>query len=67
MVAQNEEDQKEDPPGAWVVLNEVPSGGEVLAGKVPAHSWKCQLHVFLGDFAPGHKKNYIRKIQNVII
>lgn len=46
-------------PGAWMVFYEVPGGREVLTGEVSTHSRKCQLHVFLWDFAPG--KRHINK------
>lgn len=42
---------KGDPPGAWMVFNEVPGSREVFTGEVSTHSWKCHFHVFLGDFA----------------
>lgn len=39
-----------------MVFYEVPGGREVLTGEVSTHSWKCQFHVLLWDFASGRKQ-----------
>lgn len=39
-----------------MVFYEVPGGREVLTVEVSTHSWKCQLHVLLWDFASGRKQ-----------
>lgn len=57
---------KGDPPGAWMVFNEVPGSREVFTGEVSTHSWKCHFHVFLGDFASRRVQTTTDDCNNVI-